>query len=759
MPRRIIVMRSSGRTLVALIAAVAVIAATAEVIWRIHVSSNPVDTATVYGGDLAAMAIAVTLLISLGAWWQKGRSGAGTHTGTPPQSAAAADHLAEAMAASWRLEATRRRIVTPAPATVRWRWAADESPAPRLEVTAPPAPGTGPPPLPMVKEAGAVLGSGVVTRLHDELYARLPHGRLILLGGSGAGKTGAMILLLLAALDCRASLAGDQRAGVPVPVWLPMGGWNPSATSLHEWAAATMNRDHPFLRAPDYGPDASDELLRGGRVALFLDGLDEMPKDMQAEALRRVDQARGLRIVVSSRPEEYRHAVLAGQPDNTAVIELRPIRATAAAEYLLHGQAGPNRQRWEQLSSYLRQNPDSVTAQSLDNPLTLSLARDTYAAQDPAVLTEPGRFPTVASIHEHLIDHVLITAYPDEHQRTRAMKRLAWIAGHMDTSRDLHWWDIPTWIPAWQLHATRGLGFALAGALGFGLALGLQSGPPGFVPAALIGAIWGCVTYGLAFGLAFGVISRLAGQPHALTPRLPRLRELGPILVFCLAGATGFGFVGWSAGALAFGTDSFGRELGLGLAGGLAFGLAIGLFNLWATPIAGSLSATPRATYRSDRRTSMILGLAIGLAIGLVFALAFEPVDGLTVGLADGLGFGLSGMFTASLAFGQVPLVKLTELLLTCRGEGRVHFRRLLEDACDRQVLRQAGTIYQFRHAMLQARIATMSTPADRDVTSPPPRLSLSESLHQKLKGPTIHGRSRFRWRGSKLDDRRPPGL
>ena len=161
-------------------------------------------------------------------------------------------------------------------------------------MTTQPVPGTGPLPLPDLGGPGELLGSGVVTRLHNEVYARLPYGRLVLVGGPGAGKTGAMILLLLAVLASRGSLTGDQRARVPVPVWLTLGGWNPAATTLQEWAVLTMNRDHPFLRAPDYGPDAAGELLRGGRVALFLDGLDEMPEGMRAQALGRIDdQARG----------------------------------------------------------------------------------------------------------------------------------------------------------------------------------------------------------------------------------------------------------------------------------------------------------------------------------------------------------------------------------------------------------------------------------------------------------------------------------
>lgn len=328
----------------------------------------------------------------------------------------------------------------------------------------PPAPGTGPAPLPDAGRPGELLGSGVVTRLLDEVYARLPHGRLVVIGGPGSGKTGTMILLLLAALERRSSLADDQRARVPVPVWLTLGGWNPVTGSLRERAAQTMNRDYPALRAPDYGAGAAGQLVRAGRVALFLDGLDEMPARMRALALKRLDEeARDLRVVVTSRPQEYQLALQAARPDNIAVVELRPVRPEAAAAYLLHGQAGPGREQWEQLGGYLRSNPDSVAARTLDNPLTLSLARDAYPAQDPSGLTDPGRFPAPEALSEHLIARFLVIAYPCELQRLHAMRWLAWIAWYMGISQDLQWWDIPGWLPSWKLRLARGLaaGFAL----------------------------------------------------------------------------------------------------------------------------------------------------------------------------------------------------------------------------------------------------------------------------------------------------------
>ena len=147
--------------------------------------------------------------------------------------------------------------------------------------------------LTRVGNTGELLGSGVVSRLHDEVYARLPRGRLVVLGGPGAGKTGTMILLVLAALDHRASLAADQRERVPVPVWLTLGGWDPVMTSLRAWAAAGMRRDHPALGAPDFRPDAPMALVGSGRVALFLDGLDEMPEGQRRTGTRTLGPGRG----------------------------------------------------------------------------------------------------------------------------------------------------------------------------------------------------------------------------------------------------------------------------------------------------------------------------------------------------------------------------------------------------------------------------------------------------------------------------------
>jgi len=697
----------------------AVIALAANVIWRIHSSKSPVNTATVYAGDLAAVAIAVPLLLALGNWWRKGRSGSNSGVSTSSQAAAAANRLAEVTADRWREEAAARRIVTPAPATVLWRWAADEFAAPRDEVTTPPVPGTGPWPLPyLIEGTGELLDSGVVSRLHHDVYSLLPHGRLVLLGGPGAGKTGAMILLLLAALDRRAHLAADERDRVPVPVWLTLSRWDPISTTLQEWAVDTMNRDHPALLASDYGPNAADQLFGSGRVALFLDGLDEMPEGRRTHALKRIgDETRGLRVVLTSRLREYQQVLLTTRPENTAVIDLQPVQPADAAAYLLHGQAGPNRQQWEQLAIYLTQNPDSVASRALDNPLTLSLARDSYTIKDPTKLTDPDSFPTADAIREHLIDQILVTAYPDEHQRARITRWLAWIAHNMGPRQDLPWWDIPTWVSPRQLRLTRGL------------AIGLSAGPIIGFTFVIVSAIEFGQYLGLANGLWFGVgaavviggtmgaiggILEIARQPRAIAARWPRRHELSqgtvkswhlvvlPIVAgISLGSAVGLGSMSNGARAAVL----------IGAVVALVSALAMLVFmlrNVWARPSADSRSATAAGTYKADRHSSIIHGFTFGALVGIAVGFAFginnytgirlEVIDGLIFAVGIGSGAGIAVAFGT----GQAVLVKFAEFVLVCQRQGQVHFLPLLEDAVDRQVLRQAGALYQFRHDSLQ---------------------------------------------------------
>jgi hypothetical protein len=504
-----------GRGAVALCAMTAVV--TAVVLALVGKHHSFVDR------SVAVVPLAWAALAGIMTWWLRGREARAIGT-TAAQAEAAITWLTGEIASRWRQEAAARRIVTPAPASVRWRWGAAELSVPVQDAVAPPAPGTGPVPFPSLTRPAELLTTGVVTRLHDEVYARLPHGRLVLVGGPGSGKTGAMILLLLAALDRRAMMADGPRSLVPVPVWLTMGGWDSLSVPLADWVTGVLNRDYPALRAAQYGDNAAGMLLRSGRLALFLDGLDEMPPDLQTAAVRRLNsEGSNLRMVLTSRPAEYRLALKDFGLDNAAVIELRPVRPAAAAAYLLLGQSGPARARWQSLADHLRANPSSVLASALSNPLALSLAREAYTNDDPSVLADTRKFPTTEAITGQLIDQFLRSAYPDERRRAHAVRWLSWIAVRMGNSQDLRWWDIPAWVPRWRLRLARGL---LAGAAAWPvvtLAAWLTYRQVTATASAPGMAAWIAPGYaiGMAVAVVAGLVFPLQTAPAALPSREP----------------------------------------------------------------------------------------------------------------------------------------------------------------------------------------------------------------------------------------------
>jgi hypothetical protein len=187
--------------------------------------------------------------------------------------------------------------------------------------------------------------------------------------------------------------------------------------------------------------------------------------------------------------------------------------------------------------------------------------------------------------------------------------------------------------------------------------------------------------------------------------------------------ALGFGLLS----GIGIGLDEgLANGLSAAVGGGLTFGfifgvvlaVPLGLVEVWRAPLAAMMAVTPRAVYRRDVRSHRMSGLMIGLTGGIVGgiggwltgpwlispaasgwygALAFGSAFGLALGLVNGLvgGFGA----------GAAPSLLFTEIALSLRGQ-RVRFMTLLETALARQVLRQAGAVYQFRHADLQDRLA-----------------------------------------------------
>ncbi len=682
--------------------------------------------------------------------------------GRLPPVALAAERLAVVVRDAWTAEARRRGVTTPAPASVRWRWGSSEVAVPKDEIVSP-AGGVGPGVLPAPRiaggEAGTLLESGVVTRLHDEVYARLPHGRLVILGEAGAGKTGAMLLLLLQALEHREGFERAARLGVPVPVWLTLGGWDPDAQPFRTWVLTVLDREHPYLRSAAFGSDAAQTLLASGHLALFLDGLDEMPAAARSAALRQLDaETANFRVVLTSRPQEYREALDQGRLHSAAVIEIRPVRPTVAASYLVRGEVGVRRDVWASVGDYLRLHPDSVPARALSTPLALSLARFAYQHSDPAELVAQGRFASPGDLREHLVGGVLEAAYPDAKQRDRAIRWLSWAAHRMGDSRDLGWWHLATWIPRWKVQPLMAFVAVFAGSVTtfaglavLGAAFDIQTFavPAGrdttFVTEDSLAGRAFINEFVLPLGAALGLAAWWASlranslalrrdRPARLKPRLPRPREYLVLLRTVALSAVGLGIlVGLLAG---FGplvvdawdravTDGLGAQvvdraavenalqvaLASGLGVGVAAGLVIGLFRIWSIPSDDAVAASPRSTYAGDRRARLAVSLLAGAAVGL----SVGVLVGAVYGARSGLVFGGYAAVVVAVVF-RVVFGLSTTLWFAEYVEHAPRLFPLLEDALERQVLRQTGSVYQFRHAELQDHLARAYLHGHRDV-------------------------------------------
>jgi hypothetical protein len=605
----------------------------------------------------------------------------------PAELGEVADALALRMFTTWSQQARRRGLEMPAPLAVRWQWAGGDVAVAREELLASPRLPTDPQPLPAARstlpgqpepsrrEPGPIVGSGLVTRLHDRVYARLAHGRLVLLGGPGSGKTATMVLLLVAALHQRSTLPAPARRQVPVPVWLTAGSWNPAEQSVRDWAAATIGRDHAFLRAARPGPATIEELIDTGSVALFVDGLDEMPDALRPHALRRLhEEASGIRLVLTCRPEQFRSTVTdAGPWENAAVIELQPVGPAAAAGYLLDGQVDAARAGWQQVAEAIRREPDGVLAGTLSTPLALSLAKEVYTGADPTVLITDAATSGEALLGG-LLDRFVAGAYPHERDRKHATWWLGWVAASMDDqpggpTRDLAWWHITMWIPGrFAATATGLLSTTVFTLCTWFAALWWIPSRFWMVTATIV-----CVAFWGWLGYVTGYPTEVIG-PRKVTRRWPTWPQLRRIM------------------SLAMDSSGEGRWL------------TYWHDEIWTKPSADSPDATPETLYRDDARSSGETALMVGLACALPSWLIWLSEDW-RIGVTRGLLMGISLAMYAVVSRSAVPMLLLSELGLRIGGH-RVHFIRLLETALDRQVLRQAGAVYQFRHAALQDRLA-----------------------------------------------------
>jgi tetratricopeptide (TPR) repeat protein len=592
----------------------------------------------------------------------------------------------------WAREAVRREVTRPAP--VRVRWSSTGRPA---------------------ADRQAVLGdpyaggwrefplSGATDALNDEIVAAfrgLPRRQLVVLGGPGAGKSVFALLLTL-------GLIRDRVDGEPLPLLVAINGWHP-ADPLDDFLARRLAEDHKGILSR-YGDalELARRLIEQNRVLPLLDGLDELPAPAVATAFGVLDDyaSAGRPLVVTCRVREYEKA---GRILTTAaVVELEPVSAVAAVVYLAYPESA--RARWKPVFSHLiHAGPGDPLVRTLSTPLMVALARTAYRdeATDPMELLRLKTRPEAAA---RLLDAFLRATYPGEKQR----RWLGTLAYHLYTAgtRDLRWWQLdpglltgrPDRARRWVVIVAALVAALLAGVAGYFADL--------WVPWAMASAVivvWTAATERLR-----------ATWP----PRYPRTafspeRSFLPLTFWAgLIGGVLVGFMTsrWTAA----------------LTGGVICGALAAAWVRFRT--AGRTSATesgadsrsgvrpaglPRPPTGSDSRSGVRPAgprgeelrrrvVAFTVVPGLVFGAVANWTSGAPV-LVGTVAAVLYGSTAALCGDGWTRVrFRLAHARLAARGWLPWRLESFLADAHRRGLLRRPGAVYQFRHVLLQDRLAT----------------------------------------------------
>lgn len=687
----------------------------------------------------------------------------------PPDATEAADQLAVTVREQWSEEVGARQLREPA--VIPLSWAGTDRP-----VAAPAETVVGP-------QAGRVTRLSLDGRMEGNFdhaasqlaagFRRVPSGRLVVLGEPGAGKTVLAIMLTLGLLT-------DRSSHRPVPVLLSVSGWDPVSESLDDFIVGSLATSY-------YGgqPQIPRLLLNRRMLLPVLDGLDEIPEAARRNAVRGINEAcgEGRGVVVTCRSVEYQDVIEGGSPPlrKAPVVEVAPVSVPDTIAYL-NEVNWPEGVNWEPVYTHLRQHPDGPAAAALSTPLALSLARGVYrnCDRDPGELLD---FESRHGIEDHLVDYTIPAAYApppgtlpqqaDGGWQEDAQKAERWLTFlatylHQHRERDLAWWLMSRRLLSHWSGLLIGIGLGLAAmflVLAVDVGYGLAVVDNGFGLGWSLGT--GIVVAVLAMFTWYAAPERRPGRTSfTLRGSLHRLRggfrtgfALTSLVAVTALGITGFAITlegDWSPPTLITAYDT------IALAAGAAttISLALAVHNWLNTSPERSTRTTPKGLIHQDRKSSLVAAGLAGIALGVtglpllilsqtavqtVFLAStnlsgMPPIADILMRSASSQGTNepleivantvLPGVvFTILMLLPRAwPRFILLRFVLARKGHLPWNFVQFLDDARDRQLLRQSGGLYQFRHIRLQERLASRSLAQNR-VSTPHPRTARRRRL------------------------------
>ncbi|MFD2420333.1 NACHT domain-containing protein [Amycolatopsis pigmentata] len=668
--------------------------------------------------------------------------------------AEAADQLAQAVGTRWRREEEQRQVQDPFPLPARWQPAAAEVTDHWENICRGSA----------EEPHGPLDLAGQLDQIVD-VYRRIPSGRLVILGRAGSGKTILTIRFVLDLLKARTgadavpvifSLGSWNPTARTLRDWLigqlirdhpGLATTGPDGSTL---AAALVETDRilPVL-------DGFDEIAGGLHPAALreLNRTTSLPLLLTSRRVEYEAAVEGTDVLSAAAGIELADLVLADLVDYLP-LTTRKVTVDGTATV------------WEPVLNELRDHPRrpaSVNlATALTTPLMVALARTIFSDtpdHDPAELLDTDRFDSPEALKDHLVGNFIPTVYQDlPGQRwdlDRVRRWLCYLAQHLDRlgTPNLAWWQLGNTMrrssriltvanaSGWLLGIVDGVLTGVVDWVRFEFAAGLKVGLLAGIAVGIVG--------GLVFGLMHEFAPRFLLRSATLEPSRVQVRfrrepgkmrarfaprflvGFGAGLVFGIVVWLVIGFVVWfaiefmswlvrgpastlvsglfpGAGPGANGLaraleDALGYGLGYGLVYALMIGLAAGIMTRLEVPIDIRSAVSPTDLLRANRTTTVVQFLVWGLVGVLVGGLSgvlwFPLEDGLLIGLVGGIGGGIAYGLGLT-AWGQ--WVVMARIWLPLTGRLPWTMTAFLDDAYQRGVLRQAGAVYQFRHARLQ---------------------------------------------------------
>lgn len=685
-----------------------------------------------------------------------------------PDPAALADDLALRLREQWLEEAQARRLRDPRVLPLKWTATTREvvdrsgaSDAARARVL-------------RMRLDGRLDGrfDEVIDRLAAN-YARIPNRRLVTIGEPGAGKTVLAILLTLGLLGAR-----DQ--GGPVPVLLPVASWDPVRERLDDWIVRTLAQPYyngrediprtlltqglllPVLDGLDEIPEsARRSAIRGINHAIGGD----RPIVVTCRATEYEELIRG------GAPTLRRAAVVEVAPVPVADVigYLREVDWPTGVDWepvFTHLRADPAGPVADVLST-----PLMVTSARL-------VYR--RGGADPGELLDRERFDCAYAVEDHLTHGLVDAAYapdpdapegegPAPGDRWTADQARRWLTFlacylHDRRERDLAWWLLSGRLLSRWAGPVSGLG------LGALIVLGV------FVAAGSIGVEneAAVLTTVLAASLAFALFNtlvwyasgdrppgRLAWSVRGSAGRLRRgfrggvtlaLVSVVPLFLGITAVRMTSESGGWRTPRV---TELCVEAVTVSTGFAAVVGLALAAHNWLDAPPSRATQVSPGRSLAQDRRSALVSALIAGLVVtatglpawymgvvsgdfllGLLTGwtgwpgrsdLSMLSVDRFhdLVGPADKwyalervavlpLGAFFALLVLMSRAW---PRFVLARIYLAVRGHLPWRLMAFLADARRRELLRQSGGVYQFRHIRLQEALAGQPMYSDEDRT------------------------------------------